>query len=121
MNKKFVSVQSKNMSYVDEGEGQPILFIHGNPTSSYLWRNIIKELVKKNRCIAPDLIGMGDSDKLDNPSQENYSLKEHIKWFNIFINNIKIDEKIILVIHDWGSAIGFDFTKNFPERVAGIV
>ena len=121
MNKKSVTVQSKNMSYVDEGEGQPILFIHGNPTSSYLWRNVIKELGKKNRCIALDLIGMGDSDKLDNPSQENYSLKEHIKWFEGFINNIKIDEKMILVIHDWGSAIGFDFAKNYPERVAGIV
>ncbi|RPH04895.1 MAG: alpha/beta fold hydrolase, partial [Alphaproteobacteria bacterium TMED93] len=106
MNKKFTTVQSKKIAYVDEGDGQAILFIHGNPTSSYLWRNIIKVLVKKNRCIAPDLIGMGDSDKLDKPSQENYSLKEHIKWFDGFINNINIDKKIILVIHDWGSAIG---------------
>ena len=61
----------QKIAYVDEGKGQPILFIHGNPTSSYLWRNIIKVLVDKYRCIAPDLIGMGDSDKLDNPSQEN--------------------------------------------------
>ncbi|MBF95980.1 MAG: haloalkane dehalogenase [Pelagibacterales bacterium] len=121
MNKKFATVKSKNIAYVDEGVGQPILFIHGNPTSSYLWRNIIKALVKKNRCIAPDLIGMGDSDKLDNPSQENYSLKEHIKWFDGFINNINIDKKIILVIHDWGSAIGFDFAKKNSERIAGIV
>ena len=121
MNKKLTTVQSKKMAYVDEGEGQPILFIHGNPTSSYLWRNIIKVLVKKNRCIAPDLIGMGDSDKLDNPSQKNYSLKEHIKWFDCFINSINIDKKIILVIHDWGSAIGFDFAKKYPERIAGIV
>jgi haloalkane dehalogenase len=98
-----------------------MLFIHGNPTSSYLWRNIIKGLVNKYRCIAPDLIGMGDSDKLDNPSQENYSLKEHIKWFEGFINNVNIDKKIILVIHDWGSAIGFDFAKKYPERIAGIV
>ena len=89
MNKKFATVKSKNIAYVDEGVGQPILFIHGNPTSSYLWRNIIKALVKKNRCIAPDLIGMGDSDKLDNPSQENYSLKEHIKWFDSFIKEIR--------------------------------
>ena len=64
---------------------------------------------------------MGDSDKLDNPSQENYSLKEHIKWFDGFINSINIDKKIILVIHDWGSAIGFDFAKKYPERIAGIV
>ena len=121
VNKKFISVQSKKISYVDEGKGKPILFIHGNPTSSYLWRNIIKVLVNENRCIAPDLIGMGDSDKLDNPSQENYSLKEHIKWFDGFINSINIDKKIILVIHDWGSAIGFDFAKKYPERIAGIV
>ena len=121
MNKKFTTVQSKNIAYIDEGVGPPILFIHGNPTSSYLWRNIIKVLVKKNRCIAPDLIGMGDSDKLDNPSEENYSLKEHIKWFDALINNINIDKKIILVIHDWGSAIGFDFAKKYPERIAGIV
>ena len=112
MNKKFITFQSKNIPYLDEGEGQPLLFIHGNPTSSFLWRNIIKGLKNKYRCIAPDLIGMGDSDKLDNPSQENYSLKEHIKWFNGFINNVNIDKKIILVIHDWGSAIGFDLQKN---------
>ncbi len=121
VNKKFISVQSKKISYVDEGKGKPILFIHGNPTSSYLWRNIIKDLVKRNRCIAPDLIGMGDSDKLDNPSQENYSLREHIKWFDSFVNNINIEEKIILVIHDWGSAIGFDFAKKYSERISGIV
>ena len=64
---------------------------------------------------------MGDSDKLDNPSQENYSLKEHIKWFDGFINNVNIDKKITLVIHDWGSAIGFDFAKKYPDRIAGIV
>ena len=121
MNKKFITFQSKNIAYLDEGEGQPLLFIHGNPTSSFLWRNIIKGLKNKYRCIAPDLIGMGDSDKLDNPSQENYSLKEHIKWFDGFINNLNIDKKIILVIHDWGSAIGFDFAKKYPDRIAGIV
>ena len=75
MNKTYLTVNSKKVAYLDEGQGQPILFIHGNPTSSYLWRNIIKELVNKNRCIAPDLIGMGDSEKLDNPSQKNYSLR----------------------------------------------
>ena len=96
MNKKSTTVHSKNIAYVDEGKGQPILFIHGNPTSSYLWRNIIKVLVKKYRCIAPDLIGMGDSDKLDDPSQENYSLKEHIKWFDGFIASINIDKKMLI-------------------------
>ena len=121
MNKTYLTVNSKKVAYLDEGQGQPILFIHGNPTSSYLWRNIIKELVNKNRCIAPDLIGMGDSEKLDNPSQKNYSLREHIKWFDMFIKEIKIEKKIILVIHDWGSAIGFDFARKYPERISGIV
>ena len=119
--KKFLNINNKKMAYVEKGKGKPIVFIHGNPTSSYLWRNIIKGLKDKYRCIAPDLIGMGDSDKLDNPSQENYSLKEHIKWFDGFINNVNIDKKIILVIHDWGSAIGFDFAKKYPDRIAGIV
>ena len=121
MNKKFIKIKNKNIAYIDEGKGNILLFIHGNPTSSYLWRNIINSLKNNYRCIAPDLIGMGESDKLDNPSQENYSLKEHIKWFDDFINGIKLDKKIILVIHDWGSAIGFDFAKKKPKRIAGIV
>ena len=79
MNKKFIKIKNKNIAYIDEGKGNILLFIHGNPTSSYLWRNIINSLKNNYRCIAPDLIGMGGSDKLDNPSQENYSLKEHIK------------------------------------------
>ena len=121
INKKKALIKGKVISYIDEGTGQILLFIHGNPTSSYLWRNIISPLKTKYRCIAPDLIGMGESDKLDNPSQENYSLKEHIKWFDDFINGIKLNKKIILVIHDWGSAIGFDFAKKNPKRIAGIV
>ena len=120
MNKKFITFQSKNIAYLDEGEGQPLLFIHGNPTSSFLWRNIIKGLKNKYRCIAPDLIGMGDSDKLDNPSQKNYSLKEHIKWFDGFINNLNIDKKIILVIHDWGCGLGLKFARMHPEIISSI-
>ena len=119
--KKFISINNKKMAYVEEGVGRPLLFLHGNPTSSYLWRNIISKLSNKFKCYAPDLIGMGDSDKLDNPAQENYSLKEHIKWFDDFINGIKLDKQIILVIHDWGSAIGFDFAKKYPKRIGGIV
>ena len=90
--KKKININNKNIAFIDEGIGQILLFVHGNPTSSYLWRNIISPLKTKYRCIAPDLIGMGDSDKLDNPSQENYSLKEHIKWFEDFINGIKLDK-----------------------------
>ncbi len=121
MNKKNLLINNKKISYVDEGKGSIFVFIHGNPTSSYLWRNIILKLKHHYRCIAPDLIGMGESDKLDNPSQENYSLKEHIKWFDSFIKKIDIKKKIILVIHDWGSAIGFDFANKYPDRIEGIV
>ena len=109
------------MAYVDEGNGQPLIFIHGNPTSSYLWRNIINSLKDSFRCIAPDLIGMGDSDKLDNPYEKNYSLKEHIKWFESFLEKINLGKKIILVLHDWGSAIGFDFIRKFSSKIKGVV
>ena len=77
MNKKFITFRSKNIAYLDEGEGQPLLFIHGNPTSSFLWRNIIKGLKNKYRCIAPDLIGMGDSDKIKNPKIYVSGLNPH--------------------------------------------
>ena len=89
MNKKYCEHNGKRIAYVDEGNGDPIIFFHGNPTSSYLYRNIISDLKGQYRCLAADMIGMGDSDKLDNPSQENYSLKEHIKWFDSFIKEIR--------------------------------
>ena len=118
INKKFIKIHTKDIAYIDDGKGDPIVFIHGNPTSSYLWRNVISNLKDSYRCIAPDLIGMGDSEKLDNPTQENYSLREHIKWFYRFMSEIKIDKKIILVIHDWGSAIGFDYARKYPEKIS---
>ena len=119
--KKFLKINSKKMAYVEKGIGKPIVFIHGNPTSSYLWRNIIYNLSKKYKCIAPDLIGMGDSEKLDNITKESYSFLEHKKWLNDFLDTLNLEEKIILVLHDWGSALGFDYAKNYSSKIEGIV
>tara|TARA_B100000686_G_scaffold136347_1_gene143607 strand:+ start:14256 stop:15131 length:876 start_codon:yes stop_codon:yes gene_type:complete len=119
--KRKVNVYDKNMSYVEMGEGETILFLHGNPTSSYLWRNIMPYLKDKGRCIAPDLIGMGDSDKLDSNTPGTYTFVEHRKWLNELLKILDIGNKVILVVHDWGSALGFDWLNRNSERVAGIV
>jgi len=103
------------------GKGETILFLHGNPTSSYLWRNIMPYLMNKGRCIAPDLIGMGDSDKLDSNAPGTYTFVEHRKWLNELLEILNIGNKVILVVHDWGSALGFDWINRNYERVAGIV
>lgn len=119
--KKRITIDNKEITYVDEGKGKTLLFLHGNPTSSYLWRNIIANLKNKYRCLAPDLIGMGDSDKLDSATEKNYSFKEHKKWLKGFIDGIKIKEKFFLVVHDWGSALGFDYLKLNEDAICGIV
>jgi len=120
--KKIMEVFDKKMSYVEMGSGErTILFLHGNPTSSYLWRNIMPYVSGKNRCIAPDLIGMGDSDKLNNKEPGSYTFVEHKKWLDEFLKLINIGEKVVLVIHDWGSALGFDWAKRNANKVIGIV
>jgi len=118
--KKNMKVFDKNMSYVEMGQGNTILFLHGNPTSSYLWRNIMPYMKEKGRCIAPDLIGMGDSDKLENKSAGTYTFIEHRKWLDELLNLLDIGNRVILVVHDWGSALGFDWAKRNQDRVAGI-
>ena len=119
--KSKVLINDKNMSYVDIGSGETMLFLHGNPTSSYLWRNIIPYFTDSYRCVAPDLIGMGDSDKLKSNSPGTYTYIEHRKWLNEILEKLNIGDKIILVIHDWGSALGFDWALRNINRVAGIV
>ena len=118
--KKIMKVFDKNMYYVEMGQGNTILFLHGNPTSSYLWRNIMPYMKEKGRCIAPDLIGMGDSDKLENKSAGTYTFIEHRKWLDELLNLLDIGNRVILVVHDWGSALGFDWAKRNQDRVAGI-
>lgn len=118
--KKRVTVHGKTMAYVDRGQGDPILLLHGNPTSSYLWRNIIPHLEQQGRCLAPDLIGMGDSDKLEDSGPDRYRFVEHRQYLDGFLNTMGINERVTLVVHDWGSALGFDWANRHREAVLGI-
>ena len=120
--KNHVTVAGKRMAYVELGGGEPVfLFLHGNPTSSYLWRNVMPEVAGIGRCIAPDLIGMGDSDKLDDPGPLTYRFAMHRDFLWGFIDAVIGPERpIILVVHDWGSALGFDWANHHRGRVAGI-
>ena len=118
--KKTVSVNGKTMSYVEIGEGDPIVFQHGNPTSSYLWRKIMPHLSDQGRCIAIDLIGMGDSDKLENSGPDRYTLKEHRTYWDAALEALGVEDNVTFVIHDWGSALGFDWANRHRESVMGI-
>ncbi|MBU8895447.1 haloalkane dehalogenase [Corallococcus sp. M34] len=113
---RFVEVHGSRMAYVDEGQGAPILFLHGNPTSSYLWRNVIPHLRGLGRCIAPDLIGMGASDK----PELSYRFVDHARYLDGFISALGLN-RITLVVHDWGSALGLDWAMRHSERVRGVV
>ena len=111
----YIDVKESRLHYIDEGEGDPILFLHGNPTSSYLWRNIIPHLSVKARCIALDLIGMGKSDKPD----IEYRFVDHIKYVEGFIKKIKL-KNLTLVMHDWGSALGFHYAMRHERNIKGL-
>jgi haloalkane dehalogenase len=119
--KKTVDVLGARMAYHERGEGAPVLFLHGNPTSSYLWRDVIPELDGLGRLIAPDLIGMGDSAKLPNPGPDTYRFTTHRDYLGGFIDAvIGPTESLVLVVHDWGSALGFDWANRHRSRVRGI-
>jgi len=118
--KKTVSVNGKTMSYVEMGEGDPIIFQHGNPTSSYLWRNIMPHLADQGRCLAIDLIGMGDSDKLEDSGPDRYTLLEHRDYFDAALDALGVTSNVTFVIHDWGSALGFDWANRHRDSVIGI-
>lgn len=118
--KKFVEVKGKKMAYVEIGEGDPIVFQHGNPTSSYLWRNVMPHLQDQGRCIAIDLIGMGDSGKLDDSGPGRYSFVEHREYLDGALEALGVKERVIWVIHDWGSALGFDWANRHRDAVLGV-
>lgn len=118
--KKKIEILGRNMAYIDTGEGDPIVFLHGNPTSSYLWRNVISHLESLGRCVAPDLIGMGDSDKLESSGPESYTFREHREYLDELLDRLSIDRNVVLVIHDWGSGLGFDWANRNRDKVAGI-
>jgi len=113
-------VLDSEMTYVDVGQGDPIVLLHGNPTSSYLWRNVIPHLQPLGRCIAPDLIGMGDSDKLPNSGPGSYRFVEHRRHLDALLEALDVRERVTLVIHDWGSALGFDWANRHRDAVKGI-
>ncbi len=118
--KQRAQVNGRSMAYVETGSGDPIVFQHGNPTSSYLWRNVIPHLEGLGRCIAPDLIGMGDSEKLPDSGPDRYTFAEHREYFDGLLEQLGVTENVTFVIHDWGSALGFDWANRHRDRVKGI-
>lgn len=113
---KYIDILGSKMAYVDQGEGDPILFLHGQPTSSYLWRNIMPFLEDKGRIIAPDNIGFGKSDQ----PKLAYTFGDHYEYFKKFVNELNLDN-ITLVVHDWGSGLGLHYAAQYPEKIKGIV
>lgn len=113
-------VLGREMAYVDMGAGDPIVLLHGNPTSSYLWRNVLPYLQPRGRCIAPDLIGMGDSDKLPDSGPGSYRFVEHRRYLDALLEGLDLHERVTLVVHDWGSALGFDWANRHRDAVKGI-
>lgn len=120
--KKFAEINGRRMAYVETGDldGDPIVFLHGNPTSSYLWRNIIPYAEGLGRCIAPDLIGMGDSDKLPDSGPDRYRFVEHREYLDALLDQLGVNANVTLVIHDWGSGLGFDWANRNRAAVKGI-
>jgi haloalkane dehalogenase len=118
--KQFVDVLAHRMAYVEMGRGAPIVFQHGNPTSSYLWRNVMPQLAQSARCIALDLIGMGDSDKLPDSGPDSYTFAEHYRYFEAALTALGVTSDVTLVIHDWGSALGFHWANRHRDAVRGV-
>jgi haloalkane dehalogenase len=116
--RKYATVLGARMAYVDVGNGDPIVFLHGNPTPSYLWRNIIPSLLPFGRCLAPDYLGMGNS----GPAPDgNYRFFDHQRYLDAWIESLGICRNVILVVHDWGSALGFSWAQRHPDRMRAIV
>ena len=115
-----VRVGGREMAHVDVGTGDPIVFLHGNPTSSYLWRNVIPHVQHLGRCIAPDLIGMGESDKLTDPVRGTYSFATHAGYLSDFLAAVGVDQRVTFVGHEWGAALAFDWAARNPAAVRGL-
>ena len=115
--KKRQRVLGREMAYVEVGQGDPIVLLHGNPTSSYLWRNVLPHLQPLGRCIAPDLVGMGDSGKAPAGS---YRFADHARYLDAWFEAVGLGNGVTLVVHDWGSALGFHWAKRYPDRVRGL-
>src|SRR6201984_996555 len=118
--KKFLEIKGRRMAYIDEGEGAPIVFAHGNPTSSYLCRNVMPACRGLGQLIACDMIGMGDSEKLPDSGPDRYSYAEQRSFLFALWKKLGVDKDVVFVLHDWGSLLGFDWTRQHAERVQGI-
>jgi len=119
--KRRLEVLGQEMACVDRGAGEfGFLLLHGNPTSSYLWRDVIPALEPLGRCLAPDLVGMGDSAKLPQAGPGSYGFAEHRRHLDALLDAVDLPQRVVLVVHDWGSALGFDWARRNPDRVAGI-
>jgi haloalkane dehalogenase len=118
--RRFVEVRGVRMAYVEEGEGDPIVLLHGNPSSSYEWRNVIPHLAGLGRCLAPDLVGMGESAKLPSSGPGSYRFTEHRAYLDAFLSEVGVSDHVTLVLRDWGSALGFDWAYRHPSAVRAI-
>lgn len=120
LSKSFLTVEGRQLAFHEAGAGETILFLHGNPTSSYLWRNVVPHLSGQARCVVPDLIGHGDSDKLANTGPGSYTFVEHRRYLDGLIEQLELGDRVTLVLHDWGSGLGFDWASRHRDRVAGL-
>ena len=118
--RRHVDVDGVDMAYVEVGAGAPIVFLHGNPTSSYLWRNVVPHVASLGRCILPDLVGMGDSGRLPDVGPGSYTFVEHRHYLDGLLAVLGVDRDVTLVVHDWGSALGFDWANRHRDAVIGI-
>ena len=118
--KQRVGVDGVEMAYVDIGDGPPIVFLHGNPTSSYLWRNVAPHVTTLGRVVIPDLVGMGDSAAVPDPGPDSYTFVEHRRYLDGLLAALQIERDVTLVVHDWGSALGFDWANRHRDAIAGI-
>ena len=118
--KKYKEILGKKMAYIEHGEGEPIVFLHGNPASSFLWRNITPHLEGMGRIIVPDLIGMGDSEKLEGIDNPDYKYHGQYKYLSALLEGLDLGDKINLVIHDWGSAMGFQYARENSNSIKSI-
>ena len=119
--RKRASINGREMAYVEVGEGRAVVFLHGNPTSSYVWRNIIPHAAGHARCIAPDLIGMGQSDKLPSTDDEAYRYSVHRDYLDKLLETLELGDGVVLVCQDWGSVLAFDWARRHADRVGGLV
>jgi haloalkane dehalogenase len=119
--KQFCEVLGKKMAYSDFGSGPPVVFLHGNPASSYIWRNIIPHVAPHSRCIAPDLIGMGDSEKQDGADPDRYGFLQHRRFVDALLEKLNVTNDVVVVGHDWGGALAMDWARRHPDAMRGIV